>query len=144
MKYKVGDICRVRDGRKNSCGNFNDRGRVAAFIKITQSESPGYDYEILDKHQKRIGICNCFEDGDLLLKPVKVVPIQYVVVYDEEDGDPAETFTSEKELIAWLKEAMSDSNIVWDSIEVYPTTGKLKLETTFKLREIKIKTKKKE
>ena len=46
-KFKVGDICEVKEGDRDKCGSFNDSGRKNKYIKITRLDNGYYYYEIL-------------------------------------------------------------------------------------------------
>jgi len=66
MKFKVGDVCTVKD--RHACGHFdNNNGR---FIKITKGFEgySSYYYDILDAHKNKVSNCfGCLEDCNLEL-----------------------------------------------------------------------------
>lgn len=80
MKYKVGDILKVKKGHENKCYHFN--GDITSkFIKIINTKYDCYYYDILNKEKHKIGYCtSCFIDSDL-------EPIEEKTLYDLEDGD---------------------------------------------------------
>lgn len=63
----------------------------------------------------------------------KVLPIKYVVFYEENDGDPMKTFSTNKELKGWLSEAKDDEDIDFSSIRVFEVKKELKVKTSFRL-----------
>jgi hypothetical protein len=63
MKYKVGDILKVKKGHENKCNSFESP--VGQFIKITSIIRDDYQYAILNDKKEKINQCNCFKDDDL-------------------------------------------------------------------------------
>jgi hypothetical protein len=61
MKYKIGDILKIKKGfTEEVCGNYRDY--KGCFIKITDCDG-GYDYDILDKDKIKVAnCCGCFKD----------------------------------------------------------------------------------
>ena len=67
-------------------------------------------------------------------KKEKVLPVQYIVIYDFVDRDPAKTFTSRKELNKWLKEAKEDRDVIFSSIKVFEVKREYEVKTSFSLK----------
>jgi len=62
MKYKIGDILKVKKGCESKCVSFfTNKG---SFIKITSVKN-GYDYDILNDKKEKVVWCNCFKDEHL-------------------------------------------------------------------------------
>lgn len=93
MKYKVGDILKVKEDSRSKCENFENH-KNSKYIKITDLSLNNYSYEILDSKKDKIVNCSyCLndshlepitktlenlEEGDILLKknyPVMVLGV---------------------------------------------------------------------
>lgn len=143
MKYKVGNRVKAIGGRpKGHCGIIR---------KINGNE---YTVEFDNWHNGHSGTTNglniknssgwCLLEEEIKLlhkgsKAIKAKPTLYVVIYDEVNKDPAETFSSKAELNKWLKEAKENRDIVWNSIKVYEVKKEftVKAMTSFRLNKVK-------
>ena len=112
---KIGEIYVLKMG--NKMGDFS--------YKLWASEG---------KLEERGSGCHCPTKWIKVGKPKKTKPAKFVVIYDETDGDPAETFKSRTELNKWLKEAKDDENIVWNSIKVFEVKKEMEVLTSFRLK----------
>ena len=116
MKFKVGDKVRVIED--NIGGTEN--GKIGVLSKI-DNDTPRY----------RVDGIWCFKIE--LVSKGEVAKVQFVVIYDEEDGDPNEEFYSRKELMTWLKEAQDNEEIIWESIRIYHIDKVMKPKANIKI-----------
>lgn len=134
MNFKVGDICKVREEYVDACGDYT--GEDADSVRITSVSISGYAYDIL-KDGEKVGHCGCYDDDELITskgRPAKPKPVLFVAVYDKRDIDPAEVFTSEKDMKDWLRQARKDSNVLFDTIRVFKVTDEYGVLTSFSLK----------
>ena len=132
MKFKVGDICKIT--RKTGCFAVNIN---TPYAKIREVDPDGYYYyDTLDKNFNYVDSCSgCLDDGSMeVYKGDKVLPVQFIVIYDLVDRDPAKTFTSRKELNKWLKEAKEDRDVIFSSIKVFEVKREYEVKTSFSLK----------
>ena len=118
MSFKAGDKVKI----KEACS-----GTVAGEIcTLREAESMAGERNLWAKGKDSLGK-GC-KHPEYWKKVGKEKPVRFVVFYDEIDRDPAEKFTSRKELVAWIKEAKENKDIIFDSIEVYPVGERLEVE----------------
>lgn len=133
--FKVGDKVEVNNRYRKSNPN-GSIGKIVGKGKSTRDKD--YYYDVIVKSGKSPEFPWFYYQKDL--KPVskrghpaKPKKVKFVVIYDEEDGDPTEKFYSRKELMKWLKEAQDDEEIIWDSIEIYLVDKKMKPTANVKI-----------
>jgi hypothetical protein len=128
MKYKVGDKVKVVKIDEDNSWYEKYIGKTAT---ITNISSERYTLDLPDKYGNYIS-------ENWLEKEVefvgKALPIKFVVVYDENDVDPAKLFASRTELDEWLKEARDNENIVWASLRIFEVNKEMEVKTTFTLK----------
>jgi len=118
MSFKAGDKVKI----KISCS-----GTVAGEIcTLREAESMTGERNLWAKGKDSLGK-GC-KHPEYWKKVGKEKPVKFIAIYDETGRDPAEKFTSRKELVAWIKEAKEDEDIIFDSIEVYPVGKRLEVE----------------
>ena len=88
------------------------------------------------------GLCDCCKETHWKLisrrgRPPKPKQVKYYVIYDKTCGDPCKAFYTRKELNEWLKEALEDREIIWDSIKILSDFKEQVVTVKFKLEEKK-------
>ena len=129
-KFKVGDRVRV----KRDCS-----GAIKGEIyTLTMGSRNGNGMDALWAG----GRCNCQYNWILVEgkrgRPKKEKPNQFIAIYDENDEDPVKEFKTRKELMAWLKEAYENEDIINSSIKVAEIKNWFDISTTFRLKKVKV------
>ncbi len=128
MKFKVGDkVIGTKGAYSGQCGI---KGTI---VGITGDNIP---YKV--QYDNGVRTYEGKEDIKLIKKGriTKAKPVKFVAIYDENNEDPAKTFTSKKELNTWLTEVRDNDDIVWNSIKVFEVKKEYEVETGFRLKAI--------
>ena len=67
----------------------------------------------------------------------KKTPPQFIVTYDETCGDPHQFFQTRKEIKAWIKEALTNKEIINNTIRIFPLGQELGFDNKVSLRKVK-------
>lgn len=134
LKFKVGDTVKMaRVDPELAVVDMNYLGGIGKVKHINEDKTYQYEVDFGDRVQD-------FQEWQLEKvgedKSVKPTPVLYVVTYDMEGHDPVKTFTSKKEMNAWLKEAHENRSVVWSSIKVFEVKKEYQVGTTFSLKKV--------
>lgn len=87
MKYKIGDILKVKKGHEEKCTMFFNLPN-AKYIKIVYVHPGYYSYFILDSKLNVIDSCSCFKDTDLIPVTKSSKPkekVKYLLVWKRDN-----------------------------------------------------------
>jgi hypothetical protein len=110
MKYKIGQILKVKEGCEGECYDFEkNKGK---FIKIAHIEDGYRTYDILDKNKEVIDWCDCFKDEHLepITKTLRDMEVGDILV--NERG--SETKVLEVLINSFLMSCLSGFKNSWD------------------------------
>jgi hypothetical protein len=139
MKFRVGDVCKVKKGCEKNCSNFHDSGAVS--IKIIGIDVDCYQYDFYTSTGKRAGSCNCFNDDDLILlskAETSLEKAKYGIKYDI-NGDPVEFFATKKDAEKRIKELLQEEYVDKDSIYFFELGKIYKVDQPVKYELVEVK-----
>ena len=121
MSFKKGDKVKI-----TKCTHVYENGKDNRPCKLCKGKegtiksvdlSELCPYTVKFKKEIAIGHSPIYEAKELQL--LKRKQIKYVVLYDEEDGDPAKTFSNLLSLKTWLFTALFESEIKYETIQIF-------------------------
>ena len=112
MKFKVGDQVKVKKCTSDDC-ECNRKKGVISEVK----QGVEYPYVIAFENDYEPIHDNKYDTSELIL--IKREKVQYVAIFDENDRDPAKTFSSLLSLRKWLLSTLFNSDIKYGSIRVF-------------------------
>ncbi len=129
MKFKVGNKVRITKEVNEDDSKYGmAKGTILTIKEVDEVTEGVYCKETGD----RVAWSDQIELVSKRGRPCKTKKIKFIVQYDLEDGDPVKEFYSRPELMKWLQENQ-DSDVIWDSIKVYPVDKVWKPKANIKI-----------
>lgn len=130
MDFKIGDKVKI----KQNCS-----GCRSGEIGVLKDKHGDGDLFAMTKNCEGTDGCSCESNWELAKRgqSVEEKPMQFIVIFDEPDGDPHKLFATKKEMEKWVRTALSDSEVINDSMIAYELGRELKIGHKITFRKVK-------